>query len=113
MAVVSDNRTDYSKELSERLKDDRIVVLVTKAAFDKGGSIRKYIAAKSLMSDRSFIEDNIVLEQELVNYCDDISYEVNKFLKEAYNPESGACAVYHNGEAFRSGFRNGFSFNMF
>lgn len=113
VAVVSDNSTDYSKELSERLKDDRIVVLVTKVAFDKGGSIRKYIAAKSLMSDRSFIEDNIVLEQELVNYCDDISYEVNKFLKEAYNPESGACAVYHNGEAFRSGFRNGFSFNMF
>ena len=74
MAVVSDNRTDYSKELSERLKDDRIVVLVTKAAFDKGGSIRKYIAAKGLMSDRSFIEDNIVLEQELVNYCDDIAY---------------------------------------
>ena len=34
VAVVSDNRTDYSKELSERLKDDRIVVLVTKAAFD-------------------------------------------------------------------------------
>ena len=113
VAVVSDNRTDYSKELSERLKDDRIVVLVTKAAFDKGGSIRKYIAAKSLMSDRSFIEDNIVLEQELVNYCDDISYEVNKFLKEAYNPESGVCAVYHNGEEFPSGFRNGFSFNMF
>ncbi len=113
VVLISENAVDYTQELSSRLKDNRIVVLVTHESFDKVESIRRYIAAQNLLKDKSFIEDNVVLSQELVNYCDDISYEITQYLAAAFNPESGACAVYHNGEEFRSGFRNGFTFNMF
>ena len=113
VAVVADTQFDYDAELSARLADDRIVVLVTHGVFDRGGSLRRYIAAQSLIKDKSFIEDNLVLEKELINYCDDISYEINRYLETAYNPESGACAVFHNGESFNSGFRHGMGFNLF
>ena len=112
VVVISEHEIDYA-QLSDKLRDDRVVVIVTHGLFDKSDSIRRYIAAKTLINDKAFIEDNVVLEKELINYCDDIAYEINRYLESAYNPENGSCAVFHNGGNYNSGFRNGMTFNMF
>lgn len=113
IVVVADKEIYYGDKLPERLMDDRIVVLTANNIFDKAESIRRYIVAQSLINDKAFIEDNIVLKKELINYCDDISYDVNRYLETVYNPENGACAVFHNGKCFNAGFGHGMTFNMF
>ena len=113
VAVVSDKPVMYDDKLSERLKDDRIVVLVSKLPFDRTDTVRKYIAAGELVKDKAFIDENAVLERELINYCDDAAYEVNRYLESAFDAESGACSVYHAGEKYSGGFRQAMSFNMF
>lgn len=113
VAVVSDKPVMYDGNLSGRLNDERIVVLVSQMPFNRTDTIRKYIAAGELAKDKTFIDDNVVLEQELANYCDDAAYEVNRYLETAFNAESGVCSVYHAGEKYSGGFRHSMSFNMF
>lgn len=113
VAVVSDKPVVYDDELSERLNDERIVVLVSQLPFNQTDTIRKYIAADELAKDKAFIDENVVLEQELVNYCDDAVYEVNRYLENAFDTESGRCCVYHVGEKYYDGLRRSMTFNMF
>lgn len=113
VAVVSDKQVVYDDELSEKLNDERIVVLVSQLPFNQTDTIRKYIAADGLAKDKTFIDENVVLEQELVNYCDDAVYEVNRYLENAFDTESGRCCVYHAGEKYSDGLRCTMTLNMF
>ncbi len=113
VAVVSEQPVEYDEQLFERLNDKRIVVLVPQMVFNQTDNIRKYIAARELIKDKAFIDENAVLEQELVNYCDDAAYEVNRYLEEAFDTESGMCRVYHANEKYAGGFRHSMTFNMF
>lgn len=113
VAVISETVVEYDEKLSERLNDERIVVLVPKTPFNQADNIRRYMAAGELAKNQSFIDENVVLAQELVNYCDDMAYEVNRYLENAFDTESGMCSVYHAGERYSGGFRHTMTFNMF
>lgn len=114
IAVVSEaDELEDENVIISRLQDDRVVVLMPTVGFTQSDNIRKYIVAQKLLVDKEFIEDNVVLEQELRNYCDDIAYEVNAFIENAYNPQNGRCRVFHGDECYAGGFRQGMTFNMF
>lgn len=83
IAVINDEEApDYEliMEKTKCLNDKRIIVICPDKKFDKLEQLKKYIAVKQMLKDKAFIEDNIVLEQELLMYEDDLSCEINERL---------------------------------
>ena len=72
----------------QELTDDRLIALVSKNNLSVCDLVLKYEAVNSLKKDEKFIEDNIVLLQELNLYEEDISFEINSALEQDFLPES-------------------------
>lgn len=80
----------------EQLGDDRIVVLYPEKARYYGTLLRRLTAVKSMQQDEQFITDNVVLEQELSLYEEDLNNEINVLLERDYLMGAGRCKVFHH-----------------
>lgn len=82
--------------------DNRIVVVVPDKVFSQVPNLRRLAAIESLQGQPQFIEENIVLQQELELYAEDIIFEINATLEEDFTPGNGSCrAIYESGNVCR------------
>ena len=79
----------------EQLADERVVVLYPAKAKYYGALLQRLTAVKYMLSDEQFIADNVVLEQELRLYEEDLANEINVLLEQDYMMGSGRCKVFH------------------
>lgn len=96
MAVlVSEEPTELEKveEQLERLGDIRILALVSDNGFSLGELLLKYEAVRALQSDAGFIEENVLLLQELELCGEDIAFEINARMEEDFLAENGHVTV--------------------
>lgn len=85
-----------------RLFDNRIVVVVPDKIFSQVSNLRRLAAIESLREQPQFIEENIVLQQELELYAEDLIFEINATLEKDFAPGNGTCrAVYERGNVCR------------
>lgn len=100
------------KEIIEKCKqfDNRIVVVIPDREFSQLPNLRRLAAIEALKNQPDFIEENVVLQQELELYTEDVAFEINAVLEEDFVPGNGMCqVVYERGNAER--FRNNVKFN--
>lgn len=95
------------------LHDKRIVVLYPKKRNDYGTLLRKLTAVKKLLFDEQFIADNVVLEQELNLYVEDLTNEINVLLESDYMVNRKQCRVFHCSDRKTEKLRNQADFNVF
>lgn len=82
--------------------DDRIVVVIPDRIFSQVPNLRRLAAIESLREQPQFIEENVVLQQELELYAEDIIFEINATLEEDFAPGNGSCrAIYEGGTVCR------------
>lgn len=82
--------------------DNRIVVVVPDKVFSQVPNLRRLAAIESLQEQPQFIEENIVLQQELELYAEDIIFEINATLEEDFAPGNGSCrTIYESGNVCR------------
>lgn len=81
------DRKKLQKHLDE-LKDRRILLLVTEQKVMLDELVKKYRAVDALMNDEKFIDGNKILLQELGLYLEDMAFEINAAIEEAYLPEN-------------------------
>lgn len=90
--------------------DNRIVIVIPDRTFSQMPNLRRLAAIESLREQPQFIEENIVLQQELELYAEDIIFEINATLEQDFAPGNGSCrAVYESGNVCR--FENSKEFN--
>lgn len=90
--------------------DNRIVVVIPDKIFSQTPNLRRLAAIESLREQPQFIEENIVLQQELELYAEDIIFEINATLEQDFAPGNGNCrAIYESGNVCR--FENSKDFN--
>lgn len=90
--------------------DNRIVVIIPDKIFSQMPNLRRLAAIESLREQPQFIEENIVLQQELELYAEDIIFEINATLEQDFAPGNGNCrAIYESGNVCR--FENSKDFN--
>lgn len=91
----ADKTTDMEKvqQHLKELKDERVVVLIPREPLMEEENIRRLIAVRQLKEDKTFLEENAVLQQELQLYEEDLIYEINAALEKRYLPENGNCTV--------------------
>ena len=101
LLLIYEDETDVievQKHL-QKLADDRLIALVSDHKLSVRNLALKYEAVRSLKKDEKFIEDNVVLLQELNLYEDDITFEINTVLEQDFSPESQNTSVFgENGE---------------
>lgn len=95
------------KEIIEKCKqfDNRIVVVIPDAEFSQLPNLRRLAAIEALKNQPDFIEENVVLQQELELYTEDVAFEINAVLEEDFVPGNGMCQVVYEGgtvERFKS-----------
>ena len=73
----------------QKLADDRLIALVSDHRLSVRNLALKYEAVRSLKKDEKFIEDNVVLLQELNLYEDDITFEINTVLEQDFHRKAG------------------------
>lgn len=97
VAIVGE-QPDYEqlKEKLVQLADKRIVVIVPKEVLKQEDCLRRLLAVHQLQQDKNFVEANIVLEQELRIYEEDLVFELNAALEKLYLPENHRCYVLHD-----------------
>lgn len=81
-------RQKQLQEHLDSLEDERILLLVTEEQVALDGLAKKYRAVDMLMNDEKFIDGNKLLVQELSLYLEDIIFEINAVMEEAYLPEN-------------------------
>ena len=86
IVLLYGNDIERDKILSHaaKLKDDRIAVILPQCEKDISEKVRYLLAVKSLIADKGFIEDNIVLKKELENVQFDTEKEIEDWLGETY-----------------------------
>lgn len=87
MLLGSCSREEVQKHL-EQLQDERIIVLVTEKQISLEALAAKYQAVLALKKDEKFIDGNKLLLLELDLYEEDIAFEINAKIEEAYLPEN-------------------------
>ena len=101
LLLIYEDETDVSEVQKhlQKLADDRLIALVSDHRLSVRNLALKYEAVRSLKKDEKFIEDNVVLLQELNLYEDDITFEINTVLEQDFSPESQNTSVFgENGE---------------
>lgn len=103
LALVCLNDIQEEKIVEKsRSFDNRIVVVVPDKVFSQVPNLRRLAAIESLQEQPQFIEENIVLQQELELYAEDIIFEINATLEEDFAPGNGSCrAIYERGNVCR------------
>lgn len=72
----------------EALRDERVLLLLSKKRFVLEDLVKKYQAVEDLMQNETFLDGNQLLLQELSLYQEDIAFEINAGMEEAYLPEN-------------------------
>lgn len=100
IAIINNKEPEYDKiiEKTRELKDKRLIVICPDNIFDKVEQLAKYIAVKKLLEDKSFIDNNKVLMQELMLYEDDLMYEINERINMDYKLYSSEQKVIYMGK---------------
>lgn len=94
-------REQIAKELQEQLDklgDERVLLLVSEKVLFLDELARKYQAVKVLIKDEQFIDGNKLLLQELALYQEDIVFEINAQVEEAYLPDNQNVWVLQSGK---------------
>lgn len=86
------------QEHLDKLNDERVIVLLTEHTLSVNELAKKYQAVKALMQDEKFIDGNKLLLQELALYEEDIIFEINAQIEEAYFPEGRNAWVLQTGK---------------
>lgn len=81
----------------ERLGDIRIIALVSDRGFSLGELLLKYEAVRALKCDSKFIEENVLLLQELELCEEDIAFEINARMEADFLAENGNATVLRVG----------------
>lgn len=97
----------------QMLNDKRLILLFPEKQFQEEKTLRRLEAVKTHLADDEFTENNQILIQELQMYQEDLSYELNQYLKKTYAPDEGNCRVKNAGQDFLHGFQQGITFNGF
>lgn len=100
LILVSED-TIASEEVQKHLDalgDMRCVALVPEHAWHMNELLLKYNAVKALAQDDTFIEENIILLQELMLCEEDIVFEVNGQLEHDFLPENGNAVLLQAGK---------------
>lgn len=111
--------TEERKELAairqkvQQLKDDRVIVLYPEKARYYGTLLQRLTAVKSMLLDEQFIADNVVLEQELRLYEEDLTNEINVMLEQDYLMGNGQCKVFHSSTDKEIVLQDQAAFNVF
>lgn len=114
IVMLKENDANEVKSHTDKLKDERIVVIYPKKAFGQQQSIRKLKAVKALLKDKNFIDENKVLQQELELYRDDLIFEINGELESLYMPENGNDICFYSGrDSEKLKFESEKNFNRF
>lgn len=87
LQTEKENQKKLQQHLNS-LADERMLLLVTEQSVALDGLAKKYRAVEALMKDEKFIDGNKLLVQELVLYLEDIAFEINAAMEEAYLPEN-------------------------
>lgn len=97
LCLVTDTKADIKKISShlKELKEDRIIVLLPKAPFEKTKLVQKILAVKELLTSEEFLENNKALEQECRLYEEDLIFELQSYLEEMYLPHNQKTYVMH------------------
>ena len=100
------------KEIIEKCRqfDDRIVVVLPDRTFSQLPNLRRLAAIESLAESPRFVEENVVLKQELELYAEDVIFEINAVLEEDFMPENGRCRIVHEKEKIDR-YDSGMAFN--
>lgn len=85
----------------ERLGDVRVLALVSDNEFSIEELLLKYEAVQALKCDPKFIEENILLLQELELCAEDIAFEVNARMEQDFLSENGSVTVLQAGKEQR------------
>ncbi len=103
IVLVDGNLSERTEIVSQlrHLDDKRIIILKGSKKFQYTARIKKLLAVKSLLNDPEFMEDNKVLYQELLDYIEDITYEINHDIADIFTLDKGCIAfneetVYEN-----------------
>lgn len=91
------NKGDIQKQL-DHLGDTRVVVLVSDVGFSLEELLLKYEAVQALKCDPKFIEENILLLQELDLCAEDIAFEINARMEQDFLSENGKVTVLQTGK---------------
>ena len=114
--MLKDGDANQIKEHLKELNDNRLVVIYPDKifGFSEQQNIRKLKAVEKLLKDKDFLEENIVLQQELEIYKEDLIFEINVELEKSYLPENNRCKYFNtlNGVTELC-FENQISFNRF
>ena len=73
--------------------DDRVLVVIPDRKFSQLSNLRRLAAVSSLKGKSQFMEENVVLQQELELYEEDIAFEINAVLEEDFAPGNGTNRV--------------------
>ena len=92
------------------LADDRILVLLPEEDMNQEKNLRRLMAVHQLQQDAEFLEANVVLEQELHLYEEDLLFEINAALEHIYSPENGCCTVIY-GKTIQKKWKDAATFN--
>lgn len=101
LILIHEDEIEISKiqKHLQQLSDDRLVVLVSEHKLSVRELALKYEAVDSLKKDEKFIEDNVVLLQELNLYEEDIAFEINTVLERDFLPEGeNTCVLGTKGQ---------------
>lgn len=82
----------------DRLGDIRVLALVSDEGFTLEELLLKYEAVEALKCDPEFIEENILLLQELELCAEDIAFEVNARMEQDFLSENGRVTVLQVGK---------------
>lgn len=82
----------------EELRDERVLLLLSKKRFCIGDLAEKYQAVEDLMQDGAFLDGNQLLLQELSLYQEDIAFEINAWMEDAYLPENQNVYIMQAGK---------------
>lgn len=82
----------------EKLGDIRILALVSDNGFSLGELLLKYEAVRALKCDAGFIEENVLLLQELELCGEDIAFEINARMEEDFLAQNGHVTVLRVGK---------------
>lgn len=72
----------------DKLADERVLLMMSEKPLLVDGLAKKYQAVKALMQDEKFVDGNKLLLQELALYEEDIVFEINAQMEDAYLPEN-------------------------
>ena len=100
VALINTQKPEYERiiEKSKELKDKRLIVICPEKVFDLTEQLLKRMAVKKLIEDKSFIDNNKVLVQELMLYEEDLVYEINERIMLDYKLYTNEQKVIYMGE---------------